>query len=159
MPSERHQLIQARIDALGIDLGRFAPGGAYASVVEDGGVVYVSGMVPSLDGQVVALGRVGAEVSLEEAQRAARISTLRCLAALKDHLVDLGRIRKVLRLTAYIQPAPGFFQLSEVSNGASETLNAVLSPDGAHSRTSVGVAALPRNAVLELDMVVSVRPV
>lgn len=158
MPSERHRLIQSRIDAVGIDLGRSAPGGAYASVVEESGILYVSGMVPALDGQVAVAGKVGAEVSLVEAQRAARISTLRCLAAVGDHLGDLGRLRKVLRVTVYIQGAPGFYQLSEVANGASELLNAVLAPDGAHSRTSVGVATLPRNAALEVDMMVSIQP-
>jgi enamine deaminase RidA (YjgF/YER057c/UK114 family) len=156
--SDRHHLIEARIAALGVDLGRSKPGGAYAAVVEDRGVVQVSGMVPSLDGQVAAIGRVGADLTLEQAQHAAKISTLRCLNALRDHLGDLGRIRRVTKMTVYIQAAPGFFQLSEVSNGASEVLNTVLAPFGEHARTSVGVFALPRNAALELDMTVSVDP-
>jgi enamine deaminase RidA (YjgF/YER057c/UK114 family) len=155
--SERHHLIAARISALGVDLGRSEPGGKYASVLEDRGLVQVSGMVPSLDGQVVATGRVGAEVTLEQAQHAAMISTLRCLNALQAHLGDLGRIRRVTKMTVYLQSAPGFIQLSEASNGASETLHGVLAPFGDHARTTVGVFALPRNAVLELDMTVSVE--
>ena len=151
--SDRHILIAQRIAALGIDLGRSQPGGAYASAVEDRG-----GMVPSLDGKVIAVGRVGAEVTLEQAQHAALVSALRCLRALEEHLGDLGRIRKVTKMTVYMQAAPGFYQLSEVSNGASEMLAKVLAPAGAHARTSIGVAALPRNAVLELDMTVSVDP-
>lgn len=156
--SDRHILIAQRIAALGIDLGRSQPGGAYASAVEDRGVIEVSGMVPSLDGKVIAVGRVGAEVTLEQAQHAALVSALRCLRALEEHLGDLGRIRKVTKMTVYMQAAPGFYQLSEVSNGASEMLAKVLAPAGAHARTSIGVAALPRNAVLELDMTVSVDP-
>lgn len=156
--SDRHALITQRIAALGVDLGRSQPGGAYAAVVEDRGVVEVSGMVPSLDGKVIAVGRVGAELSLEEAQHAAMVSALRCLKALQEHLGDLGRIRKVTKMTVYMQAAPGFYQLSEVSNGASELLAKVLAPAGAHARTSIGVAAIPRNAVLELDMTVSVNP-
>lgn len=156
--SDRHILISQRIAALGVDLGRSQPGGSYAAAVEDRGVVEVSGMVPSLDGKVIAVGRVGAEVSLEQAQHAALVSALRCLRALEEHLGDLGRIRKVTKMTVYMQAAPGFYQLSEVSNGASELLAKVLAPAGAHARTSVGVAALPRNAVLELDMTVSVDP-
>lgn len=156
--SDRHHLIAQRIAALGIDLGHSKPGGSYAAVVEDRGLVEVSGMVPSLDGQVIAVGRVGAELTLEQAQHAARVSALRCLKALGDHLGDLGRIRRVTKMTVYIQAAPGFYQLSEVSNGASELLSAVLAPDGAHARTSVGVFSIPRNAVLELDMTVSVEP-
>jgi len=154
--SERHHLIEARIAALGIDLGISKPGGAYSAAVEHGGLVQVSGMVPSLDGKVIYVGRVVAEVTLEEAQHAAQISTLRCLAAVREQLGDLGRIRRVTKMTVYIQSAPGFLQLSEVSNGASETLNSVLAPFGQHARTSVGVFALPRNAVLELDMTVAV---
>ncbi|WP_158235415.1 RidA family protein [Caulobacter sp. FWC2] len=156
--SERHALITQRIAALGIDLGRSQPGGAYAAAVEDRGVVEVSGMVPSLDGRVIAVGRVGAEVTLEQAQHAAMVSALRCLKALEDHLGDLGRIRKVTKMSVYMQAAPGFYQLSEVSNGASELLAKVLAPAGAHARTSIGGAALPRNAVLELDMTVAVDP-
>jgi enamine deaminase RidA (YjgF/YER057c/UK114 family) len=156
--SDRHRLIETRIAALGIELGVSKPGGAYASAVEYGGLVQVSGMVPSLDGKVISVGRVGAEVALEDAQHAAKISTLRCLAALREQLGDLGRIRQVTKMTVYIQSAPGFSQLSEVSNGASETLHAVLAPFGQHARTSVGVFSLPRNAVLELDMTVAVDP-
>jgi enamine deaminase RidA (YjgF/YER057c/UK114 family) len=156
--SDRHTLIAHRISELGIDLGRSQPGGSYAAVVEDRGLAEVSGMVPSLDGKVIAVGRVGAEVTLEQAQYAAKVSALRCLKALADHLGDLGRIRKVAKMTVYMQAAPGFHQLSEVSNGASELLNAVLAPGGAHARTSIGVASLPRDAVLELDMTVSVDP-
>ncbi len=156
--SERHHLIAARIAALGVDLGRSEPGGKYASVLEDRGVVQVSGMVPSLDGQIVATGRVGAELTLEQAQHAAMISTLRCLDALRAHLGDLGRIRKVTKMTVFAQSAPDFHQLSEVSAGASETLHAVLAPFGEHARTTVGVFALPRNAGLELDMTVAVEP-
>lgn len=156
--SERHRLIAARIAALGVDLGRSEPGGKYVAVLEDRGVIQVSGMVPSLDGQIVAAGRVGAELTLEEAQHAAMISTLRCLGALQTHLGDLGRIRQVTKMTVYVQSAPDFHQLSEVSNGASETLHAVLAPFGDHARTTVGVFALPRNAGLELDMTVAVEP-
>lgn len=156
--SERHRLIEERITRLGIDLGVSKPGGSYAAVIEEGATAQVSGMVPALNGQVAVLGRVGAEVSLEEAQYAARISTLRCLAALKTALGDFGRIRRVTKMTVYIQAAPGFHQLSEVSNGASDTLNDVLAPFGEHARTSVGAFALPRNAVLELDMTVAIDP-
>jgi enamine deaminase RidA (YjgF/YER057c/UK114 family) len=158
MPTARHDLIAARIAALNIDLGKSAPGGAYSAVVEDQGVVQVSGMVPSLDGVLVSTGAVGAEVTLEQAQYAAKISALRCLNALREHLGDLGRIRHVTKMTVYVRTAPGFYQISEVSNGASELLAAILSPNGRHARTSVGVAALPRNAPLELDMTVTIDP-
>ena len=156
--SDRHHQIADRIAALGVDLGQSKPGGAYAAAVEDRGVVEISGMTPSIDGRMVAVGKVGAELSLEQAQYAAKVSVLRCFKALADHLGDLGRIRKVTKMTVYVQAAPGFVQLSEVSNGASELLNAVLAPNGAHARTTVGVFSIPRDAVLELDMTVSVDP-
>jgi enamine deaminase RidA (YjgF/YER057c/UK114 family) len=158
MASARHDMIAARIAALGIDLGKSAPGGAYSPVVEDRGLLQVSGMVPSLNGVLVSTGAVGAEVTLEQAQYAAKVSALRCLNAVREHLGDLGRIRRVTKMTVYVRTAPGFFQISEVSNGASELLAAILSPDGQHARTSVGVFALPRNAPLELDMTVAIDP-
>jgi enamine deaminase RidA (YjgF/YER057c/UK114 family) len=156
--SDRHNLIAGRIAALGVDLGRSQPGGAYAPLVEERGIIEVSGMTPSIDGRMVAIGRVGAELTLEQAREAAKVSVLRCFKALADHLGDLGRIRRVTKMTVYVQAAEGFHQLSEVSNGASEVLNAVLAPDGAHARTTVGVFSIPRNGVLELDMTVAVDP-
>lgn len=154
--SARHDLIAGRIAALGIDLGRSAPGGMYSAVVEDRGTVQVSGMVPSLDGKLVSTGAVGADITLEQAQYAARISVLRCLNALREHLGDLGRIRRVTKMSVYVRTAPGFYQISEVSNGASELLTSLLAPNGLHARTSVGVFALPRNAPLELDMTATI---
>lgn len=158
MDSERHDLIERRIAAHGIHIGESHPAGAYALLVEDRGIVEICGMGPTIDGQVMVAGRVGAEVSVADARRGAELATLRCLAALGDHLGDFGRIRRILRLNVYLQAAPGFTTIGEVSNAASELLNAVLAPHGEHARTTVGVAMLPRNAVLALDMTVSVDP-
>jgi enamine deaminase RidA (YjgF/YER057c/UK114 family) len=157
--SKRHQLIESRIAALRIDLGRSQPSGPYAAVMEEGGLVWVSGVVPSLDGRLVAAGRLGGEVTVETGRQAAVIATLRALNALREHLGDFGRIRRVAKMTVYAQCTPGFLQLGEVATAASETLNTVLAPFGAHARTTVGAAGLPRNAVLELDMIVSLESV
>lgn len=156
--SERHHLIERRIAIYGIDLGQSKPGGAYASLVEDRGTVQVSGMTPSLDGRVVARGLAGADMSLDEARRAAEIATLRCFNALRDELGDLGRIRRVTKLTVYLRAAPEFTAIGDISNAASDLINLVLAPNGAHARTTVGVAMLPRDAVLELDMTVTIDP-
>ena len=154
----RHKLIEHRIAAYKIDLGASKPAGAYVSLVEDRGTVEISGMTPSVDGVVVYAGRAGAEVSIDDARRAAEIGVLRCLRALRDHLGDLGRIRRVTKLNVFLQAAPGFTAIGDVSNAASELLNHVLAPNGAHARTTIAAAMLPRNAVLELDMTVTIDP-
>lgn len=156
--SERHQLIERRIAAYGVDLGQSNPNGAYALLVEDRGTIQLSGMTPALDGQVVVVGHAGAEVSIDDARRAAQIAALRCFKALRDHLGDLGRIRRVTKMTVYLQAAPGFTTIGHIADAASELLNDVLAPHGEHARTTVAVTMPPRNAVLELDMTVTVDP-
>jgi len=156
--SERHQLLERRISAYGVELGQSKPNGPYAPLVEDQGTIQISGMTPAIDGRVVYTGRAGAETSIDDARRAARIAALRCLKALHDHLGDLGRIRRVTKMTVYLQAAPGFTTIGDVSNAASDLLNDVLAPHGEHARTTVAVVMAPRNAVLEIDMTVTVDP-
>ena len=154
--SERHQLIERRIAAYGIELGESKPNGPYAPLVEDRGTIELSGMTPAVNGQVIVAGHAGGEVSIEDARHAAQIATLRCFKALREHLGDFGRIRRITKLTVYLQAAPGFTTIGDVSNAASDLINEVLAPHGEHARTTVAVVMLPRNAVLELDMSVTV---
>jgi enamine deaminase RidA (YjgF/YER057c/UK114 family) len=150
--SERGRLLDSRIANIGIDARDTTPGGNYASVMEDRGQLYVSGMTPRINGAVLS-GRLGADASLEQGQRAAQVATLRALAAMHEHLGDLGRVSKILKVSIYMQCTPDFTQQSEVSNGASDLIQSVFAPHGAHARTSIGVYQLPKNAILELDMV------
>jgi enamine deaminase RidA (YjgF/YER057c/UK114 family) len=130
----------------------------YDLAVEHGGQVWVSGQVPRIGDAVAVTGCVGDDVTLADAQRAARISIVRVLAILRQTLGSLGRVQRVLRMTVYVHGAPGFTQHSEVGDAASELLIDVLAPVGGHTRTSIGVAQLPKGAAVEIDLVAAVAP-
>ena len=135
--------------------GEIRVGGNYVSVVRDGTTLYVSGQVPRVGSKVVVTGSVGAEVALAQAQFAAKICAMRALAILQRELGSLDKVRRVLRITVFVQSAAGFTQQSEVADGASDLLHAVLGERGRHSRTSVGVYRLPKNASVEIDLIAS----
>lgn len=133
------------------------PGGAYTPVVVHHGVAWVSAQLPRQEGVVVGIGKVGAGIDLPAARALARLSAQQCLVALQETLGDLERVERVLQLTGYVAAAPGFVQLSQVIDGASEWLLAQLGPRGQHARTTVGVAELPRGVAVEVALVVAVR--
>ena len=139
--------------------GEIKIGGNYVPLVRDGHHLYVSGQIPRVENIVVVTGAVGAEVSLADAQKAAKVCVMRGLALLQRSLGSLEHIQSVPRITVYVQSAPNFTQQSEVADGASEVLFQVLGAQaGAHSRTSVGVLQLPKNATVEIDLIASVKP-
>ena len=137
--------------------GPILVGGDYVPVVHDGDLAFVSGQVPRVGKEVVVTGRVGEVVSLADAQKAARISVIRGLLLLQAQLGGLERIARVLRVGVYVQSAAGFTQQSEVADAASALLKAVLGEEGAHTRTSVGVYQLPKNAAVEIELTVRTR--
>lgn len=136
--------------------GEIKIGGNYVSTVRSGNEIYVSGQIPRVGNTVVVAGRVGADVSLLEAQKAAKVCAMRALALLGQSLGSLDHVQRVLRMSVYVQSAENFTQQSEVADAASDVLYAVLGPSGVHTRTSVGVYQLPKNAAVELDLVASV---
>jgi enamine deaminase RidA (YjgF/YER057c/UK114 family) len=137
--------------------GEIKIGGNYVSVVRDGDVVYVSGQVPRVGSSVVVTGRVGEEVTLAQAQLGAKVCAMRALVLLQRELGSLEKIRQVLRVTVYTQSAATFSQQSEVADAASDLLHFVLGDAGKHTRTSVGVYQLPKNASVELDLIAAVK--
>jgi len=136
--------------------GEIRIGGNYVPLLRDGDTVYLSGQVPRVGSDVVVTGRAGSEVSLAEAQRAAQICVLRALALLQRELGSLEHVRQILRVTVYVQCTQDYTQQSEVADGASELLFSILGAAGAHTRTSVGVLQLPKNATVELDLIAAV---
>jgi enamine deaminase RidA (YjgF/YER057c/UK114 family) len=153
----RESEFQAVARELGYDFnGEIKIGGNYTPVVIHGGQVYVSGQVPRVDGEIVVAGRVGADVTLERAQLAAKVCVMRALALLRQSPGSLDAVSRVLRMTVFVQAADGYTQLSEVADGASDVLFRVLGDAGVHTRTSVGVAQLPKNAAVELDLIAAV---
>ena len=131
-------------------------GGNYVAVLRDGAQVYVSGQIPRLLDTVVVTGRAGEDVTLAQAQYAARVCAMRALSLLRQELGSLDAVQQVLRINVYVQSAADFTLQSEVADGASDVLFDVLGEAGAHTRTSVGVYQLPKNATVELDLVATV---
>ncbi|ALI02255.1 RidA family protein [Pseudomonas sp. FW306-02-F02-AA] len=138
--------------------GEMRIGGNYVPAVQNGDEVYVSGQIPRIENTVMVVGRIGAEVSLDQGRYAAQICTMRALAILMQLLGDLERIKKILRINVYVQSAADFTQQSEVADGASEVLYRIFAEAGVHTRTSVGVYQLPKNASVEVDMIVALEP-
>ena len=133
-----------------------APGARYAAVVVHDGLAHVSGQLPREGDRVVVAGKLGRDVDIAAAQKGARIALLRGLAALRDELGDLGRVRQILKLTVYVNSTDDFIDHSAVADGASTLIYDLFGPErGKHARTSVGVAQLPRNGCVELDLVVA----
>lgn len=128
-------------------------GGRYTSLVRDGRTLYLSGQIPRIGDHIAVTGIVGADVSLERAKRAAAICALRALTLLRQELGSLARLQAVLRMTVFVHCDAGFTQQSEVADGASDLIWRVLGTAGAHTRTSVGVLQLPKNAAVEVDLI------
>lgn len=158
MNRSRDDLFQDIAKELGHSFdGEMRIGGNYVPVVENGAEVYVSGQIPRIENTVVVTGRVGGDVLLEQGRYAAKICTMRALAILRQSLGGLGRIKKILRITVYVQCAPDFTQQSEIADGASEILYSIFGSAGVHTRTSVGVYQLPKNASVEIDMIAAIE--
>ena len=147
---------RARLAELGIELPPVAPPvAAYVPAVQTGNHVYVSGQVPIADGVVLAVGKVGAEVTPERAKELAARCALNGLAAV-DALVGLERIVRVVKVVGFVASAEGFTGQPGVINGASEFLVDVLGEAGKHARSAVGVAELPLGVPVEVEMIVEV---
>ena len=145
-----------RLAELGVALPPVpVPVAAYVPAVRTGDLVYTSGQLPIVAGELVATGRVGAEVPIEDATVAARTCALNALAAV-DALVGLNAIRRVVKVVGFVASAPGFTDQPAVVNGASELLGAIFGGPGQHARSAVGVAELPRGAPVEVELIVEV---
>jgi enamine deaminase RidA (YjgF/YER057c/UK114 family) len=148
---------EERLAELGLQLpGVPAPVAAYVPAVRSGDLVWTSGQLPMVDGSLPATGKVGAEVAPEAAQGLARTAALNALAAIKAEVGDLGAVRRVVKVVGFVASAPGFTGQSGVVNGASELLGAVFGEAGRHARSAVGVASLPLDAPVEVELVVEV---
>jgi enamine deaminase RidA (YjgF/YER057c/UK114 family) len=150
-------VIEARLQALRIELPLAAPPAAnYAPFVSVGPLLFIAGQLPMWQGALRYPGTVGAEVDLEQAKAAARLVGLNILAQAKAGLGDLDRIKRCVRIGAFVQCVDGFSQQPEIVNGLSDLLVEVLGEAGRHARAAVGVNALPRNACVEADAVFAI---
>lgn len=149
--------IKDRLAELGITLPEVAkPLAAYVPAKRVGNQVWTSGQLPLVDGQLPITGLVGDEVSAEEAYSAARTCALNALAAV-DAEVGLDNVASISKLVGFVASVPGFYEQPGVVNGASELVGEIFGDEGVHVRSAVGVAALPKNAPVEVEMVVELR--
>ncbi len=147
-----------RLAALGLTLPPVAaPVAAYVPAVRTGRYVYTSGQLPTVDGKLPAVGKVGDEVSAQDAAGMARTCALNALAAAASAAGGLAAIRRIVKVTGFVASAPGFGGQAQVINGASELLIEVFGEDGKHSRSAIGVAELPLNAPVEVELIAEVR--
>lgn len=147
---------RARLAELGLELPPASPpGGMYVPAVRTGRLVHVAGQVPMIDGKVAATGKVGAEVTPEEAFRLCQRCALAALAAI-DQVAGLENVTRIVKVTGFVASAPEFTGQSAVVNGASELFIAAFGPAGQHARTSVGVPELPLGAPVEVEVVAEV---
>jgi len=154
MASSREDALRRIAAEIGFDLdAEIKVGGNYVPFIVSGSSIHVSGQISRLDASVVLEGRAGAGVSLAQAQRAAKVSAVRALAVLRKAAGGLERIKAIAHVTVFTQCSDTFTQQSEVADGASDALVAVLGDAGRHTRTSIGVYQLPKNATVELELV------
>lgn len=146
-----------RLAELGLTLPEVSPPvAAYVPTVRTGPHVYVSGQIPSVQGKLPAAGKVGAEVDPDKAKELARICALNALAAVKAEVGDLSAVKRVVKVLGFVASAPDFTGQPQVVNGASELLIDVFGEAGKHARSAVGMAALPSDAPVEVEMIVEV---
>jgi enamine deaminase RidA (YjgF/YER057c/UK114 family) len=153
--------VERRLAELGIELPSVAaPVAAYVPAVLDGDRVWTSGQLPFVAGELAATGKVGTGEGLvppEDAAHLARVAVLNALAAVRSVIGDLDRVVRIVKLVGYVASDPGFTGQPGVVNGASLVLGEIFGPAGAHARSAVGVASLPLDAPVEIELVAAVR--
>jgi len=148
--------IDARLAALGIELPPvFAPVGSYLGCKRVGNLLHVGGHGP-VAGRDIVRGKVGGTVALEEGRRAARMTALSMLATVRQEIGDLDRVRQIVKVFGMVNCAPGFNRTPEVIDGCSDVLVEIFGEAGRHTRSAVGVAELPFDIAVEIEMIVEV---
>jgi enamine deaminase RidA (YjgF/YER057c/UK114 family) len=148
--------VRDRLAELGITLPEaVAPLAAYVPAVRTGDLVFTAGQLPFVDGALPATGKVGAEVTVEQAKELARQCALNALAAV-DALVGIDQVRRVVKVVGFVASAPGFTAQPAVINGASEVLGEIFGEAGVHARSAVGVAVLPLDSPVEVELVLAI---
>ena len=149
--------VESRLKELGIVLPVVsAPTNSYVLVKQAASLLFVSGHVPKKEGSYPYLGNVGAEVTLGQAQESARICIVNCLASIKDYLGDLNNVKNIVKVVGFVASAPTFTDQPKVINAASDLLIEIFGEAGRHARSAVGMAVLPSNVPVEIEMVVEI---
>lgn len=150
-------IIDSRLKNLGISIPEAAaPAANYVPFAQSGSLLLTSGQLPLEGGKLVHTGQIGDELTVAHGQAAARACAVNILAQAKAALGDLGRIKRIVKITAFVASTPDFVEQHLVANGASDVLVAVLGDAGKHARSAVGVASLPLNAPVEIEAIIEV---
>jgi enamine deaminase RidA (YjgF/YER057c/UK114 family) len=150
---------EARLKALGLELPPAPKAVAnYVPAVRTGNLVYLAGQGPLADGKPTITGKVGAEVSEEAAYKAARATILNSLSALRAEIGSLDKVKRIVKLTGWVNSAPGFIRQPFVINGASDLLVEIFGDKGRHARTAVSANELPFNIPVEIEIIVEIVP-
>lgn len=148
---------EERIAELGLSIPNVVPpAAAYVPTARTGNLVYTAGQLPMVDGKLPATGKVGAEVTPEKAKELAGIAAMNAIAAVKAEVGELSRVTRVVKVVGFVSSAPDFTGQAQVVNGASELLGQVFGEAGAHARSAVGMAVLPLDTPVEVEMIVEV---
>lgn len=151
-------MFEEKLKEMGLTLPQVAkPVAAYVPAVQVEKYVYTSGQIPFVDGELKYKGRVGGDLSDKEGYEAARVCALNCLSAIKSVAGSLDNIERIVKVTGFVNSAPGFSGQPGVINGASELLGQVFGEAGSHARAAVGVSELPLNAAVEVEMIVKLK--
>jgi enamine deaminase RidA (YjgF/YER057c/UK114 family) len=151
-------LIEQKLKELNLELPDAPkPVAAYIPAKQTGNLVFTAGQLPMVNGELISKGLLGQDVEINEANKAARICTLNALAAIKGLIGDLDRIKQIVRVVGYVASVPTFTQQPAVVNGASELLLEIFGENGKHARSAVGMAVLPLNASVEIELTVEIE--
>ena len=150
--------IENRLGQIGLKIPEAPkPVAAYIPAKQTGNLVFTAGQLPMVNGELISKGLLGQDVEIDEANKAARICTLNALSAIKGVIGDLDQIKQIVRVVGYVASVPTFTQQPAVVNGASELLLEIFGENGKHARSAVGMAVLPLNASVEIELTVEVE--
>lgn len=151
-------MYEAKVKELGLEIPEVNPPLAkYIPALVDGKYVYTAGQLPMKDGKMIAEGKVGKDVTEEDAAKAAQLCALNCLAVIKKEAGSLDNIERIMKLTVFVNSADGFTAQPKVANGASELMAEIFGDNGKHVRSAVGVNELPINAPVEIEMIAKLK--
>ncbi|MGZ3713964.1 MAG: RidA family protein [Ktedonobacterales bacterium] len=150
---------ETRLRELGLTLPETpVPVAKFVPAVRTGNLIYVSGQIPTVAGELAMTGKLGREISVEQGQEAARVALLNALAAMRSVTGSLDAVRRIVKLNGWVASAEGFTSQPQVVNGASELLEEIFGEAGKHARAAIGVAELPSGVPVELELIVEVQP-
>jgi enamine deaminase RidA (YjgF/YER057c/UK114 family) len=151
-------MIEEKINQLGFKIPPPPkPLAAYIPATQVGNLIYTSGQVPIVDGRIIYAGKVGKDLTEEEASKAAELCMINCLSAVKSIIGNLDKIKRIVKITVFVNSSEGFTAQPKVANGASELVEKIFDENGKHVRSAVGVNELPLNSAVEIEIIVLIE--